>query len=103
MGNNWLLMFPNMSTGMKVQMVCNPPPSLDNSSVFRAILDLAHKERNVLINKIPKPNLVKLLKSLPKETQQSAYSALQQSLAANKKNKSIKDRDRKLQQALNNE
>ena len=93
-----------MSTGMKVQMICNPPPCLDKASVIRAILDLPHKERNVLIKKTPSTQLKKLLLSLPKDTQRSFYSALQQSVAANKNNKSkkeLKDRDRKLQQALN--
>jgi len=74
--NNWLLMFPNMSTGMKVQMIQNPPPTLTKPTLFRAILDLPYSERDKLIRSIPPLTLKSLILSLPKAEQQSFYKAL---------------------------
>jgi len=101
--SSWLLMFPNMSTGMKVQMVQNPPPTLSKPTLFRAILDLPYSERNKLIRSIAPPTLKSLILSLPKEQQLSFYNALRSATSSppTPSRPNTRDRDCELQAALN--
>eukprot|EP01083_Nonionella_stella_P012029 34159_1 len=92
--STWLSMFPNMSTGMKLQMIIKPPPSLSKDKIFSAILALPHKERDRLIHKIPPRTLKPLVLSLPRESQVCVLEALSNNTNNNQK------RDFALQEAV---